>query len=80
MKLILTSNPSPSLIDSDTIILLATSNLVSLLKVFAPGSFDMIQGELLPVQSSHILEDKEAWRLMFAILKEQGTLDLEMQD
>jgi len=53
--------------------------MLTVLKAFAPGSFDLIETPT-PLSSAqvHILSDKDLWKQLFSILKENADLSLHL--
>ena len=63
----------------DTVIVSSKSDLLHLLKIFSPSSFDQIEtnDSLCSIQS---LVDKETWKTLFTLLREKGELHLDVCD
>lgn len=79
MKLILTSSPTSN-ITEDSIIAPLSGNLTTIVKLFTPGSFDLIE-TTTPVNSAIVnLADKDLWKSLFSILKENADLSLYLSE
>jgi hypothetical protein len=62
------------LIAKDVVYASSDNDLLLLAKVFAPATFDLIESNQSISSSS--IQDKELWKSIFSILKENGDLNL----
>lgn len=76
MKLLIT-NESVTLTSNDMVHIASNSDLLPLLKVFAPSSFDLVESTT-PLSTSTNLLDKDLWKMLFSLLKENGELNLQL--
>lgn len=76
MKLLIT-NESVTLTSNDMVHIASNSDLLPLLKVFAPSSFDLVESAT-PLSTSTNLLDKDLWKMLFSLLKENGELNLQL--
>jgi hypothetical protein len=60
---------------------LMTQDLTTLIKIFAPASFNLVEANT-PISTSQALSliDKDFWKQLFSILKENADLSLNLAE
>ena len=75
MKLLIADNSQK--LSPDVIQVSSEADLMPVLKVFNTSSFDTIESGS-PLSSKNNLIDKDLWKALFTILKENGELSLQL--
>lgn len=77
MKLLITDNTSQTL-SHDVIQVSSDADLLSMLKVFTPSSLDIIESGTSLSNKTNVC-DKDLWKMLFALLKENGEISLKIE-